>query len=1554
MVDNMARMPTTGPSTSRNFHASRAGVVRAWRAALLATAAWLAVDTRAGYAQTYITNYQVISSPNQFASPIYLQGGQLSAAASLASISGTINVDDNQSGTLSAQNGGSVNVNIGRLGQNAILHLGSASEQGSIVVNAFTSNSISSPPTLYIDGGYVRAGTWQFGEAPSTFAGTTVAANATLDFNAFAGKLRNLQGAGTVGSLGTQITVNGGNYAGSIVGASLLEFQGTTTWTGTGSSIQAYQVDSGATLTTSGGTTMLASALLTVDGTYNLNTSETVGSLAGGGNVVIASGETLAAGSDNTSTTFAGVISGAGGLTKNGTGTLTLSGANSYGGDTTVNGGTLLMGAANAISATRTLIVWGGTYDLNDLDQSVGGINGNSATTIALRSATLTVGGANQNTGYFGNITGTGGLVKTGTGYQDLYGVNSYSGSTVVNNGVLRLTTGGTLLNTPTIDVYNGGIFSLGTANGLSTSVGITLHDAGSGLMQGGNQTIGSLAGGSGSFVQLSAASLLTTGTDNRNTTFAGHIDGDGALTKVGTGALTLSGNNTYSGATTVSGGSLYVNNSIAASSGVTVAAGALLGGSGTVSSTVVNGTLSAGNSPGTLTVAGDLTLNAGATSIFELNTPGVVGGSGPSTGNDLVRVNTNLTLGGTLDARIAAAGFYRLFTYGGTLSGNFATTTLSSTTSGFTIANARLETSIAGQVNLSVLGTGQNLQFWDGSDSTGNGTVDGGAGTWSAGGTNWTGKPGQAAINGSWGGSVGVFAGATGGTVTVAGTQSFDTLQFSTNGYTLSGGTLAIAPASGNAGVFNVDNNISATIASTITDGSGTALGKAGGGTLVLTGSNSYSGGTILAGGNLSVSSDANLGLASGALTFTGGMLQITGTSFTTTSRAVTLAAGGGGFDIADAANKFTLNQTIDGTGGLIKSGAGTLVLTGANTYQGGTTINGGVLQVSADNNLGASGSGLTFNGGTLNTQSSFSSARGLAFTGAGTIATAGGTALGFDGAISGSGAFTKSGDGRLTLGGDGSAFTGATTVTAGTLAINGVLGGTMTVDGGARLQGSGTVGPVTLAAGATIAPGNSIGTLAVAGNVTFAPGAIYEAEVNAAGQGDRIVASGLATLSGARVSVLAGSGNYGLRTSYTLLTAAGGLSGTFADVSSNLAFLTPSLAYDAHNVTLTLTRNSTDFAAVGVTPNQRATGSAIDRLGTGNPVWSAVLQMDEATARRAFDQFSGEIHASSRAVLLQDSHIVRDAVMDRLRNAFATAGAPSLPMMAYAAADGGQPAGTPDHDIVVWGQALGAWGHLAGDGNASRINRTASGVLAGADARIGDGWRVGFVGGYSQTRLDVSQFGASGISDNAHVGLYAGTEWHALALRAGVAGSWQDLAASRTILLPNFADRLTASYGAWTTQVFGELGYRLRVGRFDLEPFAGAAYVNVGSDTFREAGGAAALAGYNPATEATFTTLGLHAATGFDLAGVSTTARTTLGWRHAFGAVTPITMVSFANGGPFTIAGTPLSRDAAVVEAGLDARVSAQASVNLSYSTQVSGALIDQSFRAGLNLKF
>src|SRR3546814_18202305 len=96
------------------------------------------------------------------------------------------------------------------------------------------------------------------------------------------------------------------------------------------------------------------------------------------------------------------------------------------------------------------------------------------------------------------------------------------------------------------------------------------------------------------------------------------------------------------------------------------------------------------------------------------------------------------------------------------------------------------------------------------------------------------------------------------------------------------------------------------------------------------------------------------------------------------------------------------------------------------------------------------------------------------------------------------------------------------------------------------------------------TIAPGNSIGTLNVAGNIGFAAGSTYEVEVNAAGEGDLIAASGAATIDGGSVKVLAGAGDYRPQTDYTILTADGGVSGTFTDVPPNPAFLDPHLPSD------------------------------------------------------------------------------------------------------------------------------------------------------------------------------------------------------------------------------------------------------------------------------------------------------------------------------------------------------------------------------------------------------
>ncbi len=110
--------------------------------------------------------------------------------------------------------------------------------------------------------------------------------------------------------------------------------------------------------------------------------------------------------------------------------------------------------------------------------------------------------------------------------------------------------------------------------------------------------------------------------------------------------------------------------------------------------------------------------------------------------------------------------------------------------------------------------------------------------------------------------------------------------------------------------------------------------LTKNGSGTLTLTADNTYTGGTVFAGGVVSVDKEVRLG--GGDLTFNGGTLQVMGTSWTSTNWAVSLQAGGGTFDIEDAANNFAVTQGVTGAGGLTKSGSGTLTLSGANSYTG------------------------------------------------------------------------------------------------------------------------------------------------------------------------------------------------------------------------------------------------------------------------------------------------------------------------------------------------------------------------------------------------------------------------------------------------------------------------------------------------------------------------------------------------------------------------------------------------------------------------------------------
>ena len=1213
----------------------------------------------------------------------------------------------------------------------------------------------------------------------------------------------------------------------------------------------------------------------------------------------------------NNTMVFSGVISGAGAVQQIGAGTTILSNANTF------SGGALLRSGVLAVASDANLGAASGALTFN------GGVLQVAGSSFSSTSRTIhwgAGGGGFDITGPSNAFTvnqalSGGSLTKLGVGALILTGSNSFSGGVTVSGGVLQVGAGGT---TGSIagDIVNNGVLAFNRADtarfsgAISGAGAVRQNGSGTLILTGSNTYTGGttinggvLQLGDGGASGSLTGSIVNNGTlaFNRNdvTTFSGSISGGGAVRQIGSGTLILTGSNNYAGDTTVSGGRLQFGG----------------GGAG-----------------GANNLGGSLTVASGALAI---QTPGTVNVAHNVTFAD----NTALSIVAGLDSAALSADHVAI---------------------GAGVAFNISGINTASQLDKVLINT-------------------------------------RSGISGDFAGvTVGGFSGAV-DYLTVSTHKSADNLQYLasyglswTTGNNLAQGGFTLANATD---TFTVSAALANQAANSATGWNGASLTKAGAGTLILSGTNSYTGGSTISGGVLSVSRDANLGAAAGGLTFTGGALSTTGSFDTARSVALTQA---GRFDVA-AGTQLGLTGVVSGGGDLIKQGDGALRLdNGANAYRN-TLVAAGAL-------IGAAGSisGDIGNAGTVifnqTTDASFAGAIGalngaggaMVKRGAGVLTLTGASSLNwtvqagglvssaerfggavaiaesasfalnqtadaaFAGVISGAGQFRKSGAGELALTGDSSGFAGATTVEAGTLAVNGVLGGTLNVLGAGRLQGSGKVGAATI--NGTIAPGNSIGTLNVAGDIAFNTGSIYEVEVNAAGQSDKILASGAATIKGGTVKVLAGAGDYAPQTRYAILTAGGGLAANsaFSGVTSNLAFLDPSLSYDANNVWLTMTRNNIDFKAVGVAPNQVAAGGGVESLGFGNPIYHAALNLSAPQARDAFDQLSGDIHASAKTTMIEDGRFVRSAVNDRLRAAFDGVGASQGAVATYV---GGQPVAVAANTerLAVWGQGFGSWGHADGDGNAARLGRSTAGFFIGADAPVFAGWRLGATAGYSRTDFDVKDRRASGWSDNYHVGLYGGATWGDLALRSGAAYAWHDVAANRSVAFPGLGDRLRGDYDASTAQVFGELGYRIRARNLAFEPFANLAYVSLHADGFAEAGGAAALTSAASTTDTTFATVGLRNSTTFELNGTTLTAKGALGWRHAFGDVTPLSTMRFASGGDaFAVGGVPLARNAATVEAGLDYALSPNAALGVTYGGQFGSGLSDQSARVSFNVQF
>lgn len=1186
-----------------------------------------------------------------------------------------------------------------------------------------------------------------------------------------------------------------------------------------------------------------------------------------------------------TAASLGGSVSGSTDFFKTGNGVLELRGEAQGIARYFINAGTLTANSStgNAIADTASIILNPSATLRVMTSETVADIAGQG--TISLdddETSALRIGRNQFETSFSGRIVGGGSLIKFGDNELSLAGGNTYSGGTTLEQGTI-VARGTDALGSGRLLVGGTSRLELRNEVRLDNNIDFERYAAGTSFLEIGvaNSHVATLGG---VFHEVNP-----------------HL-GDFGFTKVGDGTLVLAGTGSDAAFAEVWGGTLQVDGSISAP--VTVLADARLTGRGTVDGNVLieDGGVLAGRAGDRLTIGGNLLLNDNSQVNVTLGAP---------SSGALFDVGGNLTLDGQLnitDAGGFGQGVYRLFDYNGSLTDNGLD--IVGSPNGIPRADISVQTVIASQVNIVVAGSGPgpipDVQFWDGGNTTPDGRIAGGSGTWNASSSNWTSANGQA--NAAWGGRFAVFQGEE-GLVTVdssAAPIAITGMQFASSGYTVTGGSLALSAPDTVIRVGDGTQNglqMTATIETSLT-GSG-RLVKDDLGTLILAGTNSYAGDTVVRNGWLV--GDTN--------SIRNNLINNAGVVFD--------QSGDGSFAGA-----------IEGAGRTVKDGNGSLTLTGRSTTDWGVARGALVSQAGlfrGDAEIGTLG--------TLRFQQTEAAA--------------------YQGVLSGTGRFDIVGrnNARVIMTADSSAFAGSTSVSSGELAVDGKLGGQTTVRSGGRLSGTGTLGSVHVEAGATHGPGNSIGTQTILGNYTNR--GTLQAEVSPTAA-DRLVVGGTVDIGGATLDLLMSSAPISEWSTnpFILIQNDGNnaIAGQFAGVVNPFTFLSHSLNYaggDGNDLTLQLSRNAVKFADAGKTRNQVAVGKALDGMPGSSQLVGHVALLNQSDARAAFDQLSGEVHASAKTALVDDSAHIRSAVNDRIRAAFEGVAARAMPVMAYGP-DGGEFDTANTDRFAVWGHAFGSWSNVDGDGNAAELEHSTGGVLFGGDALVADTLRLGLVAGYSQSSFSVDERVSSGSSDNAHLGIYAGTKVGRIALRGGLAYAWHDIDTTRRVAFGGLSEQLKGNYDAGTFQAFGEAGYRVDTPVAAFEPFAGLAYVSLRSDAFTETGGISALTAKSQTTSLGFTTLGLRASTDFRLGGMAAAVRGTLGWRHAFGDVTPLSVQAFAASQPFTIAGVPIGKDSAIIEAALDLNLSARTTLGFAYHGQLSGNAQDHGIKAQLGVRF
>jgi len=1028
----------------------------------------------------------------------------------------------------------------------------------------------------------IGAGTLQIGDGTtdgSIATSGTIANNAALVYN-----LAGSQSAGSIVSGSGSLTKTGG---GALTLANANTFTGDT-------------VIAGGTLVI-GGATSLQNSTLNYNNqggalSFGSGIAATLGGLKGAQNLSLlntgSTGVALSVGNNNASTTYTGVITGtnsAASLTKVGTGTLTLDPGAATSGtiySVAVTTGTLALNSG-ALTVPNT-----GAGGFKVGSASVPAFNLNGGTLVTNGGPSMIGGDAAGGKGIF---TLTSGTWKQSANFISIGYGSTGNGSVInVNGGLLSALQIqlGQNAGTQTLNL-NGGVVQV---NNLFNSGATGILNFNGGVLRA--SAAGNIVSFTGTANVLTGGATIDTNGYNVTVVIAlvSGTAGDGGLTKNGAGTLTLSGLNSYAGATKVNVGTLGVDftalasgsgnqsNHIGSSSALQLGGGTLLvtgvASSTTLASTAWTAQAGAGTNLYTLTFG---SAPAGLVVGQPVTATGLAGAYvvSQNTGSKTVTVYSS-TVPGATGSDFAAASSTPLSTQtfaGTTLNAGASAVTVNASTGGGTVVNL-------GAITRNV-GTAVNFINPSGTLSTTNGILtssgaasailtSNGAAYATVGGSDWAAKD---ATN-AWVVGLSTLGGYTNSTTTalsgnadvssatdttLSGDTSISSLRFNqaeartitlNAGVNLTtGGILNTGTVGGNSSLITggtlsgaagkdlvVINNAASstfTIASAIADNtSATGLSKFGAGALTLSGSNTYTGTTTLASGTVQANSSSALGTG-GNIAFGGGVLQYTSLSsgqdwsprFKGSSSAIVLDTNGQSVTLAGAIDN-------SNTGGLTTAGAGTLTLSGSNTYAGVTSVNAGTLAASSAAALpgyGTSGQ-VTFNGGTIGVQVGGSGwttpqvdtllSNATKTSGALGIDTTNGdltqwtpfTTANFGSTLG----LTKLGNGTLVLS-QSNSYTGPTTVTGGTLQI-----------------GDGTNG--SLAASSTITI-NSGGALAVnlANSGTFASALsmyVYQnpgATVNAMGSGTNTISGNIAgtvyttfNQSGTGTTILSGNNTY------------------------------------------------------------------------------------------------------------------------------------------------------------------------------------------------------------------------------------------------------------------------------------------------------------------------------------------------------------------------------------------------------------------------------------------